>query len=252
MLPVSALLLLAGEVPNVQVSVNSEGDLLVIGDKEDNNISIDADGSEGNRIRVGFGQTLNGVPGPTELHLARPRSGRLIVSLGDGDDTVWFFAALGRDKFFDLGAGDDFLDLTASSAGAVIHAGPGNDHVHLEDCFVHELLDVDLGPGDDSFEFAFSFTNALRVRADAGDDDVTLRWGGYFGPVSLLGGAGVDLYFDLGENEFLGGPPKIYGFEGPARFWTHLQARVTTHLAAFASPSAFYPVALPRNRDVNP
>jgi hypothetical protein len=246
----SALLLLGAGVPNVQISVNAEGDLLVIGDKEDNNFSID-DWAGYARIRVGFGQTLNGIPGPTEIPLDSPR-GRLIVSLGDGDDSLWFNAPIGGDRFFDLGDGDDFLDLTASATRAVILAGLGNDYVHLEDCYFEERLEVDLGAGDDSFEFAFSFTNALHVRADAGGDDVTLRWSVCFGPARLLGGAGMDLYFDLGENDFLGGPPKIYGFEGPARSWTHMQARATRHPAALASPFASYPVALPRESDVSP
>jgi hypothetical protein len=237
MMLASALLLLGAGVPDVKVSVNSEGDLLVTGDAGNNSFSID-DWAGYARIRVGFGQTLNGVAGPTEIPLGRVR-GRVIVSLGDGDDSLWYNAPIGGDRFFDLGEGDDFLDLTASATRLVIHAGPGNDHVHLEDCYFEERLEVDLGAGHDSFEFAFSFTNALRVRADAGDDDVTLRWGVCFGPASLLGGAGMDLYFDLGENDFLRGPPKIYGFEGPAR------ARIPRHLVALASPFAFYRLALP-------
>jgi hypothetical protein len=194
--------------PNVNVSVNSEGDLLVIGDAGDNNIAIDDDTGY-RRIRTGFGQTLNGVPGPTELPLD-PVRGRLIVSLGDGHDTARINLRF-REQLIYLGAGDDFLDIGLGGGDYVeIHAGSGDDHVHTEDSDYEEMR-VSLGGGNDSFEFAFSFIEALLVYGGPGDDDVTLRSSSFLGPTRLLGGAGIDEYLDLGESEFAL-PPKIYGF----------------------------------------
>jgi hypothetical protein len=207
---IAALLLASLGVgnPNVNVSVNSEGDLLVIGDAGNNNLVID-DEAGYRRIRVGNGDSLNGVPGPTELPIA-PVRGRLLVSLGDGHDTLWLRLRF-REQVISLGDGDDFLDVGFGGGSYVeIHAGPGDDHVHTEDSNYDELR-VSLGGGNDSFEFAFSFTDALLACGGSGDDDVTLRWSSFFGPARLLGGPGGDVYHDLGENEFAF-LPKVYGF----------------------------------------
>lgn len=194
--------------PNITVTVNAEGDLVIIGDAGDNNFSIDDEGGY-RRIRVGNGDSLNGIPGPTEIPIA-PVRGRLLVSLGDGDDTLWL-ALRFREQVIHLGNGDDFLDIGFGGGERVdINAGAGNDHVHTEDSSYGELVVV-LGLGDDDFEVAFSEAATLAAFGCGGADEMRLRWTFFYGPVNLLGGRGDDTYADI-DSSFFFGPPKVYGF----------------------------------------
>jgi hypothetical protein len=208
LLLISTLLILGGP-PNTTVFYAPNGDIHVVGDSGVNDILMDSNGTP--FIWVGFGQTLNGVPGPTAF-VVEQEPVRLFVSLGDGDDVLFLMEPLATDRVFDLGAGDDFLDIgNVASGSTVIDAGPGDDHVHTEDCS-YFALEVYLGSGADSFELAFSFLyGSLAIHAGDGDDLVRLRHSFVRGSVWAFGGSGVDAFINTRSD--LLEPPKIVEFE---------------------------------------
>jgi hypothetical protein len=203
-------LLLLGGLPNTNVFYAPNGDLHVIGDAGANDVLMDA-GVGYKRVRVPFGQSLNGIPGPTEFRLD-PVQGVLRISLGDGDDVFFIMSNIADRRVFDMGAGDDFIDVgNVVSTHTTILAGDGDDHVHTEDCS-YDTLEVDLGAGADDFEVAFTLIyRAITVDAGTGADRVRLRRSLFFGPVFAYGGLGVDSFLDI-LSEFAE-RPTVNGFE---------------------------------------
>jgi hypothetical protein len=218
MLPTAVLftLLLLGSNPNTTVFYSSStADLYVIGDAGSNALKIDNEAGY-SRVWTGSSGSINGIRGPTEFPVGRVL-GRLIVSLGDGNDAVHFTTPLAEHRIFHLGAGNDFLDMGGvGSERTEVYAGSGDDHVHAEDCFIGDLS-VSLGSGADDFEVAFSFVERSFVaHGGAGDDVMRLRQAEFLaGPVRLAGGSGADAFLDL-ESWFFA-PPKLVGFENGSR-----------------------------------
>lgn len=161
------------------------------------------------------------------------------IRMGEGDDVV----SLGRfcnviGCVFDLGAGDDVLDLEEGGS-ATIDAGAGNDTVRLTDVggafeidtregddrveledFEGGALTVDTGPGadrvhlnGDTSPFFTSAIQELTVRLGA-DDDRLLVGRAEIVHASYDGGDGQDLLFQLAGNEYEA-PPDVQGFELP-------------------------------------
>jgi hypothetical protein len=224
MLPTAILsaLLLLGGVPNTRVFYSpSTADLYVIGDAGNNNISID-DEAGYSRVWAGNGDSINGIPGPTEFPTGRVL-GRLIVSLGDGNDTVHFTTSIAEHRIFHLGPGNDFLDMGGvGSDRTEVYAGDGNDHVHAEDCSIGDLS-VSLGSGTDDVEVAFSFVDSFVAHGGAGDDEMRVRHTEFLaGPVRMAGGSGVDAFLDI-ESEF-SEPPKLLGFENAIQSTSQVEA----------------------------
>jgi hypothetical protein len=211
----SALLLIGGPANTTVFYSSSTADLYVIGDAGNNSMKIDNEAGY-SRVWIGGHQTLNGVLGPTEFPVGRVL-GRIIVSLGDGNDAVWFTTPIAEHRIFHLGPGNDFLDMGGvGSERTEVYAGTGDDHVHAEDCFIGDLS-VSLGSGADDLEAAFSFVERSFVaHGGAGDDDMRLRHTEFLsGPVRVAGGAGVDSLLDI-ESWFFA-PPKVVGFENGSR-----------------------------------
>jgi len=210
MLALCSLLALGGP-PNTTVYYAPNGDLHVVGDAGVNDLLMDADAGY-KRIWVPFGQSINGVPGPTSLQLD-PVRGVLRVSLGDGDDVLFIMTNIAADRVFDLGSGDDFLDVgNVIAKTTTILAGDGDDHVHTEDCLYSSLV-VDLGAGADDFEVAFSLVDdTFSVSAGTGADRVRLRRTYFYGPVFAYGGPGVDSFRDY-TSVFMDEPPTTKEFE---------------------------------------
>jgi hypothetical protein len=186
-----------------------------VGDAGANDLLMDY-GSDHPRIRIGFGQTLNGVPGPTAF-VVEQEPARLFISLGDGDDVLFYNSSIAVEIIFDFGRGDDFFDLgVAAFTRVAIYAGDGDDHVHIEDSYSIIELVAHLGPGADSFEVASSsVTGAFAVYAGAGADTVRLRYALFESRAFVSGGSGVDVCLVI-DSDF-SEKPKIYGFENRIR-----------------------------------
>jgi hypothetical protein len=171
---------------NLTVTLSLQGDLLVIGDSADNEVSFDAD--VGRRLIGTQGTTVNGLAMdfllPDYLDL---RSARIV--LGSGNDQVSANTPIALSMWIDLGAGDDGVSLGNSEARSLFILGRR---------------------GDDSFNFGDGGLGRLKFIGGAGHDRVAISAAGV-GAALLVGGTGVDEYrFD---DVAFDSPPRVSGFE---------------------------------------
>jgi hypothetical protein len=175
---------------NVSVTLNAEGDLVVLGDAKANHLAIDS--IEGfPAVRGLDGTTVNGSSAP--FAVPADLRGRLLIDLGDGDD--WLS-----------------LDRNMPAAGTYVRMGRGDDYLGVFDRRARGPVVLDLDAGDD-FLIADSllFDSHLRVAAGSGDDLVLFSDTVFHGSVVFRGGAGVD---ELGlDDPAFDTLPKVVGFE---------------------------------------
>lgn len=150
---------------NVSVSFN-EGLLRILGDAEDNQISILGDGN-GNVTVTGLGDTtLNG--GTNDLNFSGVKKSLEVWMRGGNDSVTISNLDLKRTAFIHMGDGDDLLNVNALKTRRTteIWAGAGNDQLNIENS---------------------TFKKAGYVAGGAGDDTVNLA-DNYFGRKSIIGG----------------------------------------------------------------
>lgn len=173
----------------------------------------DLPGTSGGRDQVDVA-----ADGTTVIHDGA--DGLRVDGSGQGRELVTVRSA-GSPVYLDTGAGDDTLEIVATSGSVVWRAGPGDD---LLSGSLPAFADIDLGPGSDTITALQSLSDT-RVVGGAGldtllggegRDDVDLvghwwRWGGHSVAIGgferLLGDRGDDaLRGDSRDNVLLGGP----------------------------------------------
>ncbi len=194
---------------NVEVSLNAEGDLLVIGDAQANGVILFGYKGPPEEVRAEPGTTINGGPGPFVLPDLR---GRVLVDLGPGDDRLDSTLSHPAGSVLCMGDGADRLTLGDTSGTDLrVDLGAGDDTLDVQDSGFGRLL-VEAGSGNDLVEFFFAGADTLAVRMGEGNDALGLRHGYFDLTVALRGGPDIDDLV-LVENDFRGGPPKIVSFE---------------------------------------
>ncbi len=144
--PLERRMLLSG---NVTVFV-SGADLIVLGDADDNSVSITQDSLEfADQFQVtGLdGTTINNGVDP---HLFQGVFGDVQFAMGDGSDSVQVDdVAVGGDLLFDGGDGDNTLTVDPSSVAGdlVVTNGQGNDATTLQDVIVGGSVLISNGDG---------------------------------------------------------------------------------------------------------
>ena len=197
---------------NVEVSINAEGDLVVIGDAQANGIILWGYKGPPEEVRAEPGTTINGGPGPFVLPDLR---GRILVDLGPGDDRLDSTMGFPAGSVLHMGAGADRVVLGDTSGYLRVDLGAGDDTLDVQDSGFRRLF-VEAGPGNDLVMLFFAGGDTFSARMDEGNDLLSLKHGYFHGPVSLSGGAGTDEFEQL-DNLFGGGPPKVVGFESRSR-----------------------------------
>lgn len=186
---------------NVSVSYN-DGLLRILGDAEDNQISILGDGN-GNVTVTGLGDTtLNGAT--NELNFSGVKKS-LEVWMRAGDDSITISNLdLKRTAYIHLGEGDDLLNVNAlkTKRTTEIWAGAGNDQLNIENS---------------------TFKRAGYVAGGTGDDTVNLA-DNYFGRKSIIGG-GDDTDSLGGINNEVKSRSQVINFE------EHVSGAIPTALA---------------------
>src|SRR5262245_33739066 len=194
---------------NVQVSINVEGDLVVVGDGEANDIELWGYKGPPQEVRGHQGTTINGGPGPFVL---APIRGRILVDLGSGDDRLDSTLRFPFGSDVSMGEGADRVTSGDISASLRVDLGAGDDTLTVDDSGFGRLT-VEAGSGNDVVTFFFTgAASTLAVGMGDGNDFVRLSHGYFDGKVLLLGGLGTD-ELELIENDFRVGPPKVVGFE---------------------------------------
>lgn len=186
--------LLAGDV---QVFLDSKGNLIVIGDGLANGIQVDQFGEfviQG--IDAGGSPTrINGVENDIAVFEVAGRHD-IRISLNGGDD----FVEVGtrsddvnppRDLSFDLGDGGDALLVigdTNIGRDLLVNAGAGEDEVFIVSLELGRDVTVNQGNGDDVLEvYGSRIGDDLHVNAGGGADTVSV--GLFNGPAGRVEGA---------------------------------------------------------------
>ncbi|HMO34878.1 MAG TPA: Ig-like domain-containing protein, partial [Gemmatales bacterium] len=176
-------------VPAGNVTVNfHDGILRVLGDAEDNQISIIGDG-RGNVTITGHEDTT--INGRESIRVSGVKKG-LEVWMRGGDDTVTISnLQLKRNAFIHMGDGDDVLNIShlKTKRSTEIWAGEGNDQINVV-----------------GSKFRRGF-----VSGGTGEDIVNLV-DNYFGRKSIIGG-GADFDTLGGLNNTLKKKTQVVGFE---------------------------------------
>jgi hypothetical protein len=227
---------------NVLVFVDPEGDLVVLGDAQANALVIS---EKGDFLIRGIDTTINGGTGPFPVP---PELAGFRIELGAGDDRIDFEdARLFRPSAIDMGSGDDVLFWTNGSSDACsIQLGAGDDVLDMDGCSFDALEVHGAGGADRVILWFGGVRGAFSLRGGGGDDFARIGNNFLEGRVSLHGNGGTDELVDE-DNDYLGGPPRIRGFElvlepfppfvldGRARL-----QRPGTRSAALSPPSARY------------
>lgn len=194
---------------DVAVSIDAEGDLVVLGDAGANDIELWGYKGPPQEVRAHAGTLINGGPGPFVLP---PLRGRIAVDLGPGDDRLDSTLRFPAGSVVSMGDGADVLVLgDISGRDLRVDLGTGDDEMRVDDCGFGRLL-VDAGSGNDVVDFFFSGADTLGVRMGDGNDFLRLSHGYFDETVTLHGGLGRDA-IALIENDFRAGAPKVVGFE---------------------------------------
>lgn len=198
---------------NVAVSINSEGDLVVIGDAGANDIELWGYKGPPQEVRGHTGTTINGGPGPFVLP---PVRGRITVDLGAGDDRLDSTMGFPVGSVVSMGDGADEVRLGDIGARDLrVSLGAGDDFMDVQDSGFGRLF-IDAGAGNDVVTFFFAGADSLGVRMGDGNDLLRLSHGDFDETVTLNGGLGRDA-LALIDNDFRAGPPKTVGFETRSR-----------------------------------
>jgi hypothetical protein len=227
---------------NVTATVD-HGDLVVTGDAESNNVEI-IQTAEGIQVIGDFGTTVNGGASFTAVGVTKD----VVVSLGDGDDTLGMALNVPRDLTIVLGAGGNvvnfggFLDApvvpvtngVVVGRDLVISAGSGANTLLIFESQVGRKTEINLGDGGnfmlvfhttfggktevtsgagmDSFEIDSStFVGKTEINTGAGDDTLTLTGCTFQSKTELNGGDGFDALTNDGNTFAV--TPQVQGFE---------------------------------------
>jgi hypothetical protein len=185
---------------------------------------------------------LDAGPGNDSLSL-EGQFGELHLRMGDGDDHIGGKGSTSGDFFVDTGDGHDSLALEDSNVALVsgscrVEMGAGDDRllvwyydtihgpfmadmgagadfvlVREESRFLDDVLIVTGGDDDVVTLEGVPFSSRLDLRTGRGNDTVSLEDSSFSGRTRFHGGSGLDELSDLGGNAFLGGRPKVIGFE---------------------------------------
>jgi hypothetical protein len=204
---------------NVQVSLEN-GNLIIRGDSQDNNVILTENGISGRA-----NTTVNG-----ERHIFIPEgvTGNIDINLKGGNDFLRVelpgtnFAVL-HDLEITTGSGNDMLELLQVKVPEETHIDTGNGHDII-------FIDGVFNPN----EFVRSeFTGKFNVETGSGDDLLEFHHAMFHGEVDVNLGAGTDgacstedSDFDMPDQaKFNGGAPSSFpgdGFVAPAIQFTNL------------------------------
>ncbi len=188
------------------VIVEEKGrNVLITGDGGDNSLTLNPTNQPGEfRVAGTGGTTINGGADPVVMPTPR---GRLLIRMGDGDDTIDGLGddnaplALG-DVDADFGAGSNRLDLASYYPGKPgvlvddLRVRPGPDGNVLDFYFVEIAgrMNVDLGPGSNGITTeALSVGKSAKIAGGDDFDFFTLRGAQFAGPLKVSLGAGNDI-----------------------------------------------------------
>ena len=188
--------MLAGDVVAV---VTAAGDLLITGDKSDNNIAISADLGGGIAITPGDANTT--INGADVAAVLNGWTGKILLRMGDGKDTVQITGVnVAGDVRFDGGRGDNTLTLdstivtgqlrvknlmgrqelsllNASSVGSVdmVNAQKGDTTTVIENSTVVGRLKLNNKDGADSLTLTAAQIGDVKVDNHKGNSNVTIE-----------------------------------------------------------------------------
>jgi hypothetical protein len=147
--------------------------------------SIESDWSGGNPFSQGW---TDGAFKPLlHDHGYASLAGKLVVNLGDGNDTavITGSASAGMEIEGGSDAGDDGVfirtNVAQSTHYVVTHLGGGNDYVALSLESIPDAVDVTTGDGNDTVLLAYRTDANLNLDTGAGNDRVVVE-GGYTSP----------------------------------------------------------------------
>jgi hypothetical protein len=194
---------------DVTVLIDAEGDVIVTGDDQANEIDHGAEGKLAITPRPGT--TVNGS---SEPFLLPPVRGRYLVDLGAGNDRFETSTVLRPGSEIRTGDGDDRVLVGNSGAGGsgiLIDTGAGDDFVDVQDSGF-SILRIFTRDGADEVQLVFAFPDAVVVHTGDGDDLLEMFDCTFDGPVTLFGGPGAD---EIVQDDvvFFGPRPKIVGWE---------------------------------------
>jgi hypothetical protein len=210
---------------NVQASLQN-GNLLIIGDENDNNIMIIRECCQTIAITGRAQTTINGrtgrfdVEGVTQGIDIRMKGGRDFVRF----ELVPGFGGLPQDLNIDTGDGDDMVELIGLrvKGDTRIDTGDGDDII---------FIDGVLNPNGFSKS---DFVGRFALLAGSGNDLLEFHHAIFRGEVDVRMGAGIDGVCNTEDSEFVmaelarfdGGPPSGLfgdGFVAPTLEFTHIR-----------------------------
>ena len=216
--------LLAG---SVSVDVNQAGDLVIVGDREANEIRIESTGEPGAFRIIGENTSVEGessivAEGVTGGMKIRLKGGDDSVTIRPGDDLIDTFEdqpsipfQLADELFVNTGAGDDVIDISGfaivapeiSSASAQnvnamqlddvrVMSKYGDDSVYINNAFIQGNVEVRTKTGDDFVEISHLQMGEgeceVIVRACSGSDTICMYEIGGEGNILVAAGGSRD------------------------------------------------------------
>lgn len=184
---------------DVRAFVNGRGDVIILGDRFGNGITVAPTGVVEGELRVS-GEPGTTVNGGAEAILVT--SGRLWISLKGGRDRIRVDGALPGDLAIRMGDDDDLVILGCPVVkGAVtIDTGPGNDAVDVQDSLLEESLVLRTGSGHDRMtSFFLSVRGQATIETGSGDDLLELGQTVIGDTLRVDTGAGADEFSLVGS-----------------------------------------------------
>ncbi len=216
----------------ISVSYDPEGDLIVTGDDNNNDVIL-GDAVGGYEIKI----TTGGVTAVYEVGYV---TGDIIFDLAGGDDTIYFnqesswrldgnahidlgdgrnkvHGQTGFDTYEDItfidGSGASELELKNHHAGYLsLDLGGGNDSLRLTYSEVDHNVDIQAGAGDDyMYMFDVETNQSFSYRGGKGDDQLHIWASTFLGSTTLNGGQHTDWL--AGEANTFASSPSVSAFE---------------------------------------
>lgn len=163
-----------------------DGTLYVLGDGEDNVVTITGDPDN-------FTLTIDG-----DLTSSCSLDGVMafVINTGGGNDTISVFGAIPGNLLISSGAGQDWMFLTSSTVlgDLFLRGGLDADAILVSSVAIAGSLDISTGQGTDLIRFSNSMEigGSIHVNTGVNSDSVEI-----FGAVSVAG----DLLVDFGQGD---------------------------------------------------
>lgn len=192
----------------VTATITGAGHLVINGDSNDNNITVEVSAAGDVDITANDGETIidNGFS-------SSQLSGDVRINLRGGDDYIYLDGPVYSNSPIDDvrivgGAGDDYINarhLSGLSGNVKISGGGGSDYLALKYSDVSGNVSISGGSGDDMVGASYNedISGNLRISTGGGNDSVYMVGATVQGNASVLTGSGNDNAY-IKENSFSG------------------------------------------------